>query len=95
MWRACLQALSENDSFQRTFKEAFIRPGLNPERWGNRANYVALYVVPTGKGEMSIYHRFGMHYAWRKGSALGTHAGKPVRLTFALIDGDLYFFRFQ
>lgn len=159
-----------SDSFQRTFKEAFIRPGLNPERWGNRANYVALNVVPTGKGEMSIYHRSGTRYAlrtdgfaslhaawdggrlttkplvfegaklilnfstsirgeirvglqdadgrplpgfslddalpltgdsieqvvsWRKGSALGTHAGKPVRLTFALIDGDLYSFRFQ
>jgi hypothetical protein len=42
--------------FARTFKEAFIRPGLDPARWGNRANYVAHNVVPTSPNEMSIYH---------------------------------------
>jgi len=42
--------------YSRIFKEAFIRPGPDPDRWGNRANYVALNVVPTSAQEMSIYH---------------------------------------
>ena len=25
--------------FDRTFRQAFIRPGIEPERWGNRSNY--------------------------------------------------------
>ena len=41
--------------FDRTFRGAFIRPGPDPARWGNRSNYTALNVVPTGEGEMSIY----------------------------------------
>jgi hypothetical protein len=41
--------------YDRPFTEAFIRPGLEPERWGNRANYAAWNVVPTGPTEMSIY----------------------------------------
>lgn len=44
-----------NQPFDRTFREAFIRPGLDPNRWGNRSNYAALNVVPTGPEEMSIY----------------------------------------
>ncbi len=41
--------------YARTFTEAFIRPGLDESRWGNRANYAAWRVVETGVGEMSIY----------------------------------------
>jgi len=41
--------------YDRLFMEAFIRPGPEPERWGNRANYAAQNVVPTGPNEMSIY----------------------------------------
>jgi len=41
--------------YDRTFREAFIRPGLDPARWGNRSNYAAWNVVPTGPTEMSIY----------------------------------------
>ncbi len=52
-------------AYQRTFKEAFIRPGPDPERWKNRANYVALNVVPTGPAEMSIYNRSGQRYVLR------------------------------
>jgi hypothetical protein len=48
-------------SFTRLFKYAFIRPGLSPERWGNRSNYVALNAVPTGPAEMSIYHNKDKH----------------------------------
>lgn len=42
-------------AYDRSFREAFIRPGLDPARWGNRSNYAALNVVPTGPAEMSIY----------------------------------------
>lgn len=41
--------------YDRTFREAFIRPGLDPNRWGNRSNYAAWNVVQTGPTEMSIY----------------------------------------
>jgi hypothetical protein len=41
--------------YARTFREALIRPGLDPSRWGNRSNYAALNAVPTGPAEMSIY----------------------------------------
>lgn len=53
-------------SFDRPFTEAFIRPGLDPERWQSRANYVALNVVPTSPEEMSLYHsRSGIRYVLR------------------------------
>jgi hypothetical protein len=45
----------EGGPYDRTFREALIRPGLDPARWGNRSNYVALNVVPTDPTEMSIY----------------------------------------
>ena len=52
--------------YDRLFTEAFIRPGLAPERWGNRANYAAQNVVPTGPTEMSIYHApGGLRYTLR------------------------------
>ena len=41
--------------FDRTFRGAFIKPGIDPARWGNRSNYTAQNVVPTGENEMSIY----------------------------------------
>ncbi len=62
-------------SYRRTFKEAFIRPGLDPVEWGNRANYVALNVVPTGPSEMSIYHRFGHRYVLRTDGFASVYAG--------------------
>ncbi|MBN1352033.1 hypothetical protein JXJ21_21710 [candidate division KSB1 bacterium] len=41
--------------YDRSFKHAFIRPGLHPERWGNRSNYAVLNVVPNSPTEMSLY----------------------------------------
>ena len=43
------------DRYDRTFMEALIRPGLEPAAWGNRSNYAAWGVLPTGKTEMSIF----------------------------------------
>ena len=61
--------------YTRTFKEAFIRPGPDPARWGNRANYVALNVVPTGPTEMSIYHdHSGLRFVLRTDGFAAVHA---------------------
>jgi hypothetical protein len=62
--------------YDRFFKEAFIRPGPEPERWGDRANYAALNVVPTGPAEMSIYHApGGRRYLLRTDGFVSVHAG--------------------
>jgi hypothetical protein len=83
--------------FDRLFKEAYIWPGLDPGRWGNRANYAAWHVVPTGPAEMSIYLKnlrfslridgFASIYAgYRDGRMLTkpfTFTGKTLSINFA------------
>jgi hypothetical protein len=61
--------------YDRTFTEAFIRPGLDPRRWTNRANYVAQNVVQTGPAELSIYHRSGDRYVLRVDGFASARAG--------------------
>jgi hypothetical protein len=62
--------------YDRLFMEAFIRPGLKPDRWRNRANYVAQNVVPTGPDEMSIYVAPGGHrYVLRTDGFVSLNAG--------------------
>ena len=41
--------------YDRTFMEAFIRPGIGMKNWVSRSNYPALNVVQTSPEEMSIY----------------------------------------
>lgn len=41
--------------YDRTFMEAFIRPGIGMDNWVSRSNYPALNVVQTGPEEMSLY----------------------------------------
>lgn len=73
--------------YDRPFTVAFIRPGRDPERWGNRSNYVGLNVVPTAPGEMSIYHKDGYRYRLRADGFISVQAGatpgelitKPIR----------------
>lgn len=43
------------NTYDRTFTQSFIRPGIGLENWVSRSNYPALNVVQTGKDEMSIY----------------------------------------
>jgi len=43
------------EQYDRSFTHAFIRPGLDPTRWGNRANYAAWQVIPTSPEELSLY----------------------------------------
>jgi hypothetical protein len=41
--------------YDRTFMEAFIRPGVGLGNWTNRAIYAYANVVPTSETEMSLY----------------------------------------
>ena len=74
--------------YDRTFLHAFIRPGLDPDKWGNRSNYAALNVVPTGPGEMSLYVR-ERRYVLRTDGFASVHAAdrrgelvsKPIRFS--------------
>ena len=43
------------DNFQRTFMEAFIRPGADLQNWTSRANYAARGIVQSGPRELSLY----------------------------------------
>ncbi len=67
--------------YDRTFLQAFIRPGLDPGKWGNRSNYAALNVVPTSAEEMSIYVR-ERRYVLRTDGFASLHASaQPGELT--------------
>lgn len=59
--------LSSRDGlhFDRTFLEAFIRPGRDDLNWGDRSVMPAWGIVQTGPDEMSLY--YSQHY--RKDSA--------------------------
>ncbi len=61
--------------YDRTFREAFIRPGLDPDRWGNRSNYAALNIVPTSVEEMSIYLTPFRRFVMRTDGFASLHAG--------------------
>ena len=41
--------------YDRSFMEAFIKPGIGLQNWVSRSNYPALNVVQTSPDEMSIY----------------------------------------
>ena len=41
--------------YDRTFRGAFLRPGVGLQNWVSRSNYPALNVVRTGPSEMSFY----------------------------------------
>ena len=42
-------------TYDRSFMEGFVRPGIGLNNWSSRTNYPALGVVPTGDDEMSFY----------------------------------------
>lgn len=41
--------------YDRTFLDAFLRPGLGMENWVSRSNYPALNVIPAGAGQMAFF----------------------------------------
>jgi hypothetical protein len=64
-WQDCSEAVllasRGGNRYERTFMEAFVRPGPDRRNWVSRSNYPCLGVVPTGIGadgserEMSLY----------------------------------------
>ncbi len=69
--------------FDRSFMEAFIRPGPDPDNWHERSIYVERGILHTSPGEMSLY---GMErkdtptmrirrYALRTDGFVSAHAG--------------------
>ena len=52
---AVLMTSRGGNRYDRTFMEAFIRPGLGLQNWIPRANFPARNFVPTGATEMSLY----------------------------------------
>lgn len=52
---AYLMTTRGGDVYDRTFMEAFIRPGVGMGNWVSRSNYPALNVVQTSPEEMSLY----------------------------------------
>ncbi|MGV8090512.1 MAG: hypothetical protein AB2L24_01420 [Mangrovibacterium sp.] len=52
---AYLMSTRGGSVYERTFMEAFIRPGIGLDNWVSRSNYPALNVVQTGPSEMSVY----------------------------------------
>jgi hypothetical protein len=56
--------LSSRDGvkFDRTFGEAFIRPGRDQFNWGDRGQMVAWGIVQTAPDEMSIYYSQNYHF---------------------------------
>ncbi|MBP90864.1 MAG: hypothetical protein CMJ64_29830 [Planctomycetaceae bacterium] len=53
------------DSYDRTFTESFIRPGLGASGWANRANYAAIGIHETSPTEMSMFLTHGRRYTMR------------------------------
>jgi hypothetical protein len=62
------------NNFQRTFMEAFIRPGADLENWTSRANYAARGIVQTGDRELSIYVK---HHAGYPSNHVRRYAIRP------------------
>jgi hypothetical protein len=52
---AVLLSTRGGTAYDRTFLDAFLRPGLGLENWVSRSNYPALNIVETGASEMSFY----------------------------------------
>lgn len=61
--------------FDRTFRDAFLRPGLDPARWGNRSNYAAWHVVPVDEQTMALYLTPFRRALWRVDGMTSLHAG--------------------
>jgi hypothetical protein len=80
---AVLMTTRGGTRYDRTFMDAFLRPGLGLENWVSRSNYPALGVVPAGEREMSFYvvRRYGQpqihlrRYTLRPDGFASLHAG--------------------
>jgi len=53
------------DHYDREFTESFIRPGIGPQGWANRANYAAIGIHETSPTELSLFLTGGRRYTLR------------------------------
>ena len=52
----CILLISRDGlHFDRRYMEAFFRPGLDPRKWESHANMMALGILSTEEGEVSMY----------------------------------------
>ena len=56
---AILMTSRGGTTYDRTFLEGFVRPGLGFENWTSRTNYPAANVIQTGPEEMSFFVQHG------------------------------------
>ena len=58
-WHDCSDAVfmttRGGNHYDRTFMEAYIRPGPDPANWGSRCNYPTRGVIETAADELSFY----------------------------------------
>jgi hypothetical protein len=60
----------------RAYAGAWINPGLESERWGNRSNYLARNIVQTADDELSLYHsQSGRRYVLRPDGFVSLRGG--------------------
>jgi hypothetical protein len=50
-----LMSSRDGTTYDRTFMEAFVRPGMERGAWHARSLFASMGIVPTGDGEMSFY----------------------------------------
>lgn len=81
----------------RPFPDAWITPGRDPERWGNRSNYMTYNYLQTSPDEISYYHKSGIRYALRLDGFASLHAGvesgrwisKPMRYSGGTLECNI------
>ena len=52
---AVLMSSRDSKYFDRTFKEAWVHPGLDPDNWHERGVYIMRGILDTGPNELSLY----------------------------------------
>jgi hypothetical protein len=99
---AVLMTSRGGDSYDRTFMEGFIRPGIGLKNWVSRTNYPALNVVQTGKTEMSVYvnqdyaqptahlHRYSMRLDGFASASAPFKGGELITKPFSFTGEKLY-----
>lgn len=89
-----LMSTRGGDRYDREFTQSFIRPGIGPEGWANRANYTAIGIHQTGPAEMSLFLTGGRRYTLRLDGFASVNAPleggelvtKPFRFTGAELE---------
>jgi hypothetical protein len=94
---AILMTSRGGHTYDRTFLEGYLRPGIGANNWVSRTNYPALNIVQTGPTEMSFYvnqdfaqptahlRRYSLRLdgiaSVRAGAESGEFVTKPIRFT--------------